>query len=154
MICKQRHQNLEVLVTEHVGRYGIETKIDYDECWDNSGSSSVGVWKSTSRSLLWTTRSQCIVMKRSRDTRRLVALNPRRVQSQASSSASSMNVALPIDERRWKVIPAVRTVETSCYWISKRAAKILLHKDNFRETDWANRMGKAALQVYISKNHL
>ena len=58
--------------------------------------------------------------ERARGTGRLVALNSRRLQSQASSSSSSMNATLTSGRRRWKAIPAVRPVENSCYWISKR----------------------------------
>ena len=48
-----------------------------------------------------------------------------------------MNATLTIDQRRWKAIPAVRTVENSCYWISKRVTRILRHHDDLRESDGA-----------------
>ena len=56
---------LEVLVTKHVDRYGIVMKI-YSMVNDGTQSWVVisRAWKSTSQSVLWTTRSQCMVTKR------------------------------------------------------------------------------------------
>ena len=75
----------------------------------------------------------------------LVAINPRRVQSQASSWSSSVNAVLTIGQRRWKAFPADQWVEISCYWISKRVTTIFCHHDELSSR--SNRMGKAALPI-------
>ena len=74
----------------------------------NPASSSVGTWRKyvTELALEHTQPMQCDEM--SGGPRRPVVLNPRRLQSQASSSSSSMSATLTIGQPHWKDIPAVQ----------------------------------------------
>ena len=112
----------------------------------NLGPSSVGAWRKYVRELALEHTQPMHFDEMSWGTGRLVVLNPRRLQSQASSSSSSMNATLTIGQRRWKDIPAVQEVDNCCCFLLK-IVKNFLTSSWWTPRSWqGNRMEKLLSQ--------